>query len=435
MTAAPAQMVSVGANPFSRRAALVIVLLGSALFVALLWMIGTGTGAGSANDGRAHAGSNGLTGYAAMARYLERRGFDVRKTRNEGGLDKPGLLVLTPPAFADGEDIERVVAARRRIGPTLVITPKWMEAPAADDAKARPGWVRLGGVAPPQWRGFLDNLSVSLPPPAAAPARWRAAGLSGPLPARDHLLVGGGTGLVQLVAGPGDAQTLAGFLDDGGRYPGLEAIARDRVLHSGEQAGLHPLVVVFEPDLLNNYGMADLANARLAERLVRAIGGGGNAVTFDLTLNGHVRSRNLLTLAFTPPFLAATLCLLIAALAIGWRAFLRFGPPLRPERAIAFGKRALVANTAGLIRRARRQHLVAEPYAAAARERLARLLALPRLPDAAAGEAAIDRALAARDPQATPFSIVAARLAAARRPHELLRAAQDLHALERKLHR
>lgn len=436
MTAAPAQMVSVGANPFSRRAALVIVLLGSALFVALLWMIGTGTGAGSANDGRAHAGGNGLTGYAAMARYLERRGFDVRKTRNEGGLDKPGLLVLTPPAFADGEDIERVVAARRRIGPTLVITPKWMEAPATNDAKARPGWVRLGGVAPPQWRGFLDNLSVSLPPPAAAPARWRAAGLSGPLPARDHLLVGGGTGLVQLVAGPGDAQTLAGFLDDGGRYPGLEAIARDRVLHSGEQAGLHPLVVVFEPDLLNNYGMADLANARLAESLVRATGvEPGAAVVFDLTLNGLGRSENLLTLAFTPPFLAATLCLLLAAAITGWRAFLRFGPPMVADRAIAFGKRALVANAGGLVRRSGRLHLLAGPYRDRARDRLVQALALPRTLDGDQIAEAIDRACALRLPGAEPWSMIAARLTAARRPHDLLKAARDLHALERKLTR
>ena len=38
------QGVEVGANPFSRRVAVAIVLLGSALFVALLWMIGTGTG-------------------------------------------------------------------------------------------------------------------------------------------------------------------------------------------------------------------------------------------------------------------------------------------------------------------------------------------------------------------------------------------------------
>ncbi len=156
-------------------------------------------------------------------------------------------------------------------------------------------------------------------------------------------------------------------------------------------------------------------------------------VSFDLTLNGFARSANLLTLAFTPPFLAATLCLLIAALAVGWRAFLRFGPPRQGTRAIAFGKRALIANAAGLIRRTRRLHLVAAPYADHARERLARALALPRLADAEATEAAIDRALAARAGTPAPFSQIAARLRAARRPADILKAARDMHSLERTL--
>ncbi len=47
---------------FSPRAVLGLVLFGTALFVALLWMIGTGRGWGDARDGGAHAGSNGLTG-------------------------------------------------------------------------------------------------------------------------------------------------------------------------------------------------------------------------------------------------------------------------------------------------------------------------------------------------------------------------------------
>ena len=179
--------------------------------------------------------------------------------------------------------------------------------------------------------------------------------------------------------------------------------------------------------------MRDQANARLAERLVHAATGGAQIVNFDLTLNGFTRALNLLTLAFTPPFLAATLCLLLAAVATGWRAFLRFGPPRAGVRAIAFGKQALVSNAAGLIRRSRRLHLITTPYATRARERLVQALALPRLADVAATEAAIDRALAARAPEATPFSAIAARLRAAHSPHDIIKAAQDLHALERTL--
>src|SRR5690606_6603248 len=89
----------------------------------------------------------------------------------------------------------------------------------------------------------------------------------------------------------------------------------------GDADYLHPLIFVFEPDLLDNYGMAQRENALLAERLVSAASGGERIpVIFDLTLNGLGRSANLLTLAFTPPFLAATICLIIAGIIIGWRA-------------------------------------------------------------------------------------------------------------------
>ena len=439
MTAAslPAGTVAVGANPFSRRSVLAIVVIGSALFLALLWMIGTGTGMGSVNDGKAHAGGKGLTGYAAMADYLERRGYAVRRARNEGALDKPGLLVLTPPAFADGKEIDRIVLARRYAGPTLVIGPKWIELPASrqENTEAKPGWVRLGGTQGPTWRGFLDDVAVTVGKVDAngQPARWRGLGLAGTLPDRKELLWGRGERLIPLVTEQ-DGRVLAALLDDGGTYPALEGLAQGPRRSEVEDEDLYPLVIVFDPDLLNNYGMASLGSARLLDALIPAMEvDPGGAVVFDLTLNGLGRSDNLLTLAFSPPFLAATLCLLLAALVVGWRAFLRFGPPLAADRAIAFGKRALVANAAGLVRRTGRLHLLAGPYADRARDRLAQALALPRTLDPAQTADAIDRALASRDPQAEPFTAIAARLKAARRPHDLLKAARELHALERML--
>lgn len=427
-------MNAAAASPFSPRAVLALVLLGGLVFVALLYMIGAGMTSASVNDGGGHAGGKGLNGYAAVAALLENRGFAVRRSQDEGALDDPGLLVLTPPQWADGAELERILTARRAIGPTLIITPKWLAAPVPiGTPNAQRGWVQLSGTQSPSWQGFLDDVGVRIAP--LSDGQWLGGGIAGKLPQPKAVQSGSGPRVIPLVRGRQDGRVLAGYIDDGDSYPELDRLMPGALAAASESADVFPVVVVFEPDLFDNYGMAEMANARLAEKLVRAIGGGSDAIIFDLTLNGHLRTRNLLTLAFTPPFLAATLCLLIAALAAGWRAFLRFGPPLRPGRAIAFGKRALVANTAGLIRRTRRRHLVAEPYAAAARERLTRLLALPRLPDVSANEAAIDRALAARDPQATPFSIAAARLAAARRPHDLLKAAQDLHALERKLHR
>lgn len=421
------------ASPFSPRAVLALIVFGAVVFIGLLWAIGTGATGGSTNDGGAHAGGKGLNGYAAFAAFVEKRGYPVRRLRDERALDDPGLLVLTPPANADGKDLDKIVNARRRKGPTLVITPKWMAAPSPHP-KAERGWVALLGSASPRWEGFLDDVGVKIAAIGdGGKARWQGMGIAGTLPTARTVQTGYGGRLVPVIIGR-DGRMLAAYVKNGGSYPRLyHGAARATRETEGGSGGIYPVVLVFEPDLLDNWGMARVENAQLADRLVNAMTSGGlRRVNFDLTLNGFKRQPNLLTLAFTPPFLAATLCLLLAGLAVGWRAFLRFGPARATGRAIAFGKRALVANAAGLIRRTRRFHLIGAPYAVAARERLARGLALPRLSEEAT-DAAIDRALAARAPEAVPFSTTAERLRTARAPHDIIKAAQDLHALERTL--
>jgi hypothetical protein len=426
------------ASPFNPKAAIGVVLFGAVLFVALLWMIGSGMTGGSTNDGGNHAGGKGLNGYAALADLLERRGYAVSRSRSEGRLDDPGLLVLTPPHGAEATDIEEIISKRRNIGPTMLVMPKWQAMaapPALTQGKGRKGWVYLGGASPPTWAASIPsvgNLDMKLSERRGEGAIWHGLGSSGPLAdpkAVQSIASGALVGLVR----DGNGEMLVGFVDDHGTYPMLDDLA-DVTPGEADDDDLFPLIVVAEPDLLDNYGMADRDRARLAIDLINAATEGRRKpVIFDLTLNGLGRSANLLSLAFTPPFLAATLCLLIAAIAIGWRAFLRFGPPRTASRAIAFGKQALISNSAGLIRRTRRFHLIAGPYADHVRERLARALALPRGLDAAATEKLIDRAVAGRTKADNSFSVLAARLRAARRESDIVRAAQDLNSLERTL--
>jgi hypothetical protein len=420
--------------PFGRRTVLALVVGGAALFVALLWMIATGWGGSSLNDGGSHAASRGLTGYAGLVDYLEARGIHVSCSQDHKGLAGPGVLVLTPPAGADGKELQRALNARRYIGPTIVITPKWMAYPAlADGAPHKRGWVRIGGTILAEWKGFLDDLAIGLGPLPGG--RWRGAGLAGTLPEPKVVLSGTGKDLVPLVTSADGKRVLAGYIDDAGYYPALAALAGRQSGKSDDDNRIYPVVVVFEPDLIDNYGLRDPGGALLAERLIRAAGEDGKGVTFDLTFDGYTRSANLLTLAFTPPFLAPTVCLLFAAVVAGWRAFLRFGPARRTGPGIAFGKRALVSNSAGLIARTRRFHLLAEPYASAVRERLVHQLALPRQAAPGQTDAAIDRALGRRDAEAVPFSERVARLVSARKSRELVAAAQDIYALERTLTR
>jgi hypothetical protein len=280
------------------------------------------------------------------------------------------------------------------------------------------GWVRLLGANAPAWTKDLpepfsfevetEELDDNQTP------NWNGLGLAGRLPEQTVLFAkrnplhdplvfdGAGHALASHVLGEKDSEY---YID------------------------AQWTVFVTEPDLMNNYGLADEDRAAMALELIRyAHFDQGKAITFDLTLNGMGSAQNLLTLAFRPPFLAATLCLLIALLVVGWRAFRRFGPPRAEQPATAFGKSRLVANSAGLILRARRLGLLTSPYARLEERRIARKLGLKR-----ARPEEIDAALARILPDEEPFSIRANRLRQARKPKEILGAAEQLHELERKL--
>lgn len=420
-------------SPFARGTVIGMLLVGALAFVALLWFLGNNTG-GSGNNGGAHVGGHGLNGYAGIARMLEVEGLDVVRQRNRRTLETtPGLLILTPPAEADGKDIAKVVEARRYVGPTIVVTPKWM-AFAVSGKQAKRGWVQVFGTSAPSWKGFADNVTVEIGTEKSAPAGgWRIEGRRGPLPDDRQVEAGSGRGLVPIV-NAGNGKVLAAWLDDDGYYPALNQFAGIDPGYGGDDEGLYPVVLVFEPDLLDNWGLADKATALMARDLILATADNrSQPFVFDMTFNGFGASRNLLTLAFEPPFLAATLCLLLAALAVIWRAFHRFGPALQSGPEIVNGKAALVANAAGLIRRAGRVHLVAAPYADAARERLALALGLPRGQSAEQTEQLIDAGQDRRGLQGPRFSAAAAHLRAARKPHDLTRRAAVVHQLEKDL--
>jgi len=427
MTAAP---ISSGALPpaFSRGGALALVAGGFVLFLAMLYLIGSGASfGGERGAGQAHAASNGLNGYSGLVRLVEAQGYSIDRSRNRAGLETDGLLVLTPPLFVDPEELAKVLDERRYRGPTLVIVSKWWATapppnlPAKARAKFKRGWVNLSSPETSAWPTELPApytfaLELDGTKRGAVPARWSGMAHDGKLPTA-----------AALHARPtASHRTL--ITDEQGRPLAFEiTVGEDGKVDDDA----YPVVFLAEPDLSNNYGLADRERAAAAMALVDELTYGGDIsdVTFDMTLNGFGTSENLLTLAFRPPFIAATLSLLVALLIVGWRAFQRFGPTASgsgPD--IAFGKRQLIANGASLIIRARRFALLAKPYAALSARRLAERLGLAR-PD----PEAIDAALARRLPDEEPFTRRAARLEAAQKPTDILAAAKALDDLNAKL--
>lgn len=431
--------MSRAASPFSPRTILAVLVVGAGAFLLFLYAIGAGWDGSNDRDGGSHAAANGLNGFAGLTRLLEAQGHEVSVSRSEANLQDPALLVLTPQIGADGERVGEIIEARRHLGPTLVILPKWvaMEAGQLGSSEARDGWVVFGGASAPMWLkeiGWLEDAT----PKITLRERWEGLGLSGELPVPNSALAleagsvatDDWASMIPLVDDE-HGDLLVGYFNDDGSYPALDEFAGYESLDEVDSS-LWPVVIVVEPDLMNNYGLADLTRARLAHAIVdAALNDTDLPIVFDLTLAGLGRSENLLTLAFTPPFLAATLCLLLAALVIAWRAFCRFGPPVAEAPALAKGKRQLARNGAALVERARRLHLLGPPYAALVTARVAEALGV-READEEARESAIARVLAARG-LAADYAERAEALRRARHATELLRAASALKTIERTL--
>lgn len=153
--------------------------------------------------------------------------------------------------------------------------------------------------------------------------------------------------------------------------------------------------------------------------------------SFDLTLMGFGANPSLIKLAFEPPFLPLTLCLLFAALLAGLHAARRFGPTAREGRKVAFGKRAIAENAAAMLRLARRRHRTGGRYATLTREAVATASGAP---PGLTGDA-LDRYLDRLTREGDPFTSLAARAEAAPDPRRLLIAARALHHWRRTVTR
>lgn len=415
--------MSRAASPFRPAAIFMLVLVGAGAFLLLLYALGKGWTGDEGSGAGGHGLSRGLDGYAGLVRLLDANGHSVELSRNPGAFDEYSLAVLTPPLWHDAEELQEVLDQRRYVGPTVLVLPKWhtmpIDPPSATKAEAGEDWVRLEGANSPEWFDQLD-LAQGGELVIGRTFGWEGFGLSGQLAHTDSEQA--------LIEQPDFALDPLVLDTEGDMLAGVS--------YPDGDSNAYPVVVVFDPDLLNNQGLADETRARMALALIEDTIEYDDSipVVFDLTLVGMGEAENLLTLAFTPPFLAATLCLLMAALVIAWRAFKRFGPPRAEEPELAQGKAQLARNGAALIGRVRRWHLLSEPYAALITARIAAMLGIrDTAPEARL--AGIERALARLGHEGTGMTAAVNTMHNASRPGEILRAARTLKSIERMLKR
>ena len=389
-------------NPRLIAALLVAGLAAFGLFLVLLAYSGDFR---SGRDGRPHALSASAVGFSGVVKLIGLAGGRPGTIRTAEGLDSEDLVVATIEPGTSPDALDSLLERRNDL-PTLLVLPKWRVAPHP----VKKGWVHAAGRIPPKsYEELLPAMgveAVGLDRPARRVGHGRnwAEGLEVPLPMPVQTMAG--KNLHPLLATGEGAIVLA-------------------------QVGEEPLYILADPDLLNNKGMRDPAAAKGALDLLTMVNWeDADAVSFDLTLNGFASRPNLLKLSFEPPFLPLTIAVVLAALLAGLHGANRFGPERAEPRAIAFGKAALVENSAALFRVARREHRTGAAYAEAIRE-------------AAARESGAHLALAEQDldayldrvspPGGPTFSELADRAAQADSRSALLSAARALYRWKKDL--
>ena len=386
-----------GEGAFNPGSMLLVVAVGALAFIATLLLGAYAPDLRSGRNGGTHALSNAATGFSGLVRLAAATGRNPVVIRAPDQLKREELAVVTPDhGWINLGDILQWRGARA----TLLVLPKWDTAPD----KEKPGWVRVAGLLPAQ-----DPAQTLAP---AVPL----------LVSREHgdrhelkVVPFGAPSDLRFIA-PAVLQTISGkriepiITESGGRI----VLAKVK----GSQT-----YILADPDLINNHGVGDERQAKAALALLDYLNStGSKSVLFDVTANGLGRSRSPLKLAFDPPFLAVTLTIFAAMLLAAWQALVRFGPIRRRERAIAFGKAALVDNSAALIRKAGRETSFGGRYVEVICERATNLFRLPANLDAEE----LGERMEGLNPRRS-FASAAERARSARSRDELVRAAQSLN--------
>jgi hypothetical protein len=320
-----------------------------------------------------HGLSKSSIGYAGMVTYLRGLRFPTRLERSRLNPDlNRTVLVMTPPVDISAEEI----ASYPHTDPLVLILPKWQ---ATGSRKGR-GWVVVDSI-------LLDDTVSALIPEA-----WQGSGFR----------------LASATGSKSFDLTYQSYVYNVAEKFGRSAqIERPRAIYgddwftvvAGPDGGAliaknknRNVYVVADPDLMNNAGIANVNQARLLAYFFNDIGIEDKQIVFDLTLNGMERQPNLIRLLYEPPFLGASLCLMLGFILIAAQALVRFQPARDPTRAFVMGKTALADNTAGLILMGQRETSLAMPYADLVRSQVMKALGIAPREDKAHVHATLDRA-------------------------------------------
>ncbi len=334
-------------NPFSGHVVWTLLLVGLLSFAAVVALMAWSPELASRDRPGGTPYSRSATGFAGLIDMLEAEGRQASVSRLGQTMEAQDgrLMIVTLPLH--GRDLDLDTLAE----PALIILPKWTIIPNPA-RKAFEIDTNLADIS-------TVDASLGLVAENASVHRLRNPGkMATPVgkaaPDFEHEM--------QVIT----SDTLEEVIG----IPGGQLLSR---------LGDRDIYLLSDPDLLNNFGLARLENARLGLGIIDLVSRDTDRpIIFDATLHGFERSNNLLKAMLDIPFLGATLVALAAMILIGWSAAIRFGAPEREAPAFAPGKQALADNSAGLIAMARREPRMAPGYLSLTRRALSRELGMPK---------------------------------------------------------
>jgi len=399
-----------------------LVLIGIFAFGALVVLNGFAKDFRKAPPGQATPHSVSAVGYKALTEYFETLNYDVDETRgNRDYNDRDNRLVIYTPSSPTRKLAKIIEGEGEAIN--LVILPKWAVRQMAPQKgeESRKGWVRKRSEEGLQYAGSYSSLLKNMPvtrrldsPLADADVNFKT--LQNNASIKDY---------------KPDFKTLQHF-DLNSRWSDFQVElleinrieTEERRKKEAENRGetyepkkkkekknskkdtveekkpetLKPLpeheiileidghavlirledtqtYILSEPDLVNTMAFNSQNGAQLTNAIIDTVIYDASAqamsVDFDVSLHGIEANRNFIKLMVTPPFLAATLCLLTAGGLVGWQGFNRFGDPARVRPDYAQGPVSLAETAAEFMSVANRAHKTGKDYAALIRRQVA----------------------------------------------------------------
>jgi hypothetical protein len=317
---------------FGRRLSRLLALTLPALFViTFVYILTSPVGSQSRRQG-SNTYSVSAVGFKALVNFLG--GLDLRvlsSRRASGQLCGPStpLVLLEPPMDAASETTldEMIAQAESRRARVVVVLPKWISRPQAGKS---------------DWAGAVWPLPSQAPRAVLSDLLGRELGTSTVI-RLDRPTAAGWEASFALTEPP--------FLPYpqlmSPRISGLEPIVWSGSGVLAARIEGRDIIVVSDPDLMNNVGLAAAGNAVLSHRLL--VGGpAARAIVFDETLHGFTAAPSIWREFLRFPLNLVAIQLAMLLITAVWIGSSRFGPAEPPPPRYAAGSATLIDATGRL---------------------------------------------------------------------------------------